>query len=116
MLQIYQYLFKEYWIYIKLPIFPDAVYRHYINDQWREINWERSEDQLHIKDGLLFKDIIFAVPVVVPSPIIDLFHETNLGQFKMKALAEIIWSPRLYREIYLDGRNFSECIVAGGNN
>ena len=67
---------------------------------------------IHVKEGMLFNDNKLIVPAALRSPFLSLLHETHPGQFGMKALAENIWWPHLYREIYHHGKN---CIMAGKN-
>ena len=55
---------------------------------------------IHVKEGLLFNDNKLIVPAALRSPFLSLLHETHPGQFGMKPLAENIWWPHLYREIY----------------
>ena len=69
----------------------------------------------HVKEGLLFNDNKLVVPAALRSPFLSLLHETHPGQFGMKALAENIWWPHLYREIYHHGKNCIQCIMAGKN-
>ena len=70
---------------------------------------------IHVKEGLLFNDNKLIVPAALRSPFLSLLHETHPGQFGMKALAENIWWPHLYREIYHHGKNCTQCIMAGKN-
>ena len=68
-----------------------------------------------MKEGLLFNDNKLIVPAALRSPFLSLLHETHPGQFGMKALAENIWWPHLYREIYHHGKNCIQCSLAGKN-
>ena len=70
---------------------------------------------IHVKEGLLFNDNKLIVPADLKSPFQSLLHETHPGQFGMKSLAENIWWPHLYREIYYHGKNCIQCIKAGKN-
>ena len=70
---------------------------------------------IHVKERLLFKDNKLIVPAALRSPFLSLLHETHPGQFGMKALAENIWWPHLYREIYHHGKSCIQCIMAGKN-
>ena len=70
---------------------------------------------IHVKEGLLFNDNKLIVPAALRSPFLSFLHETHPGQFGMKALAENIWWPHLYREIYNHGKNCTQCIMAGKN-
>ena len=70
---------------------------------------------IHVKEGLLFNDNKLIVPAALRSPFLSLLHETHPGQFGMKALAENIWWPHLYREIYHHGKNCTQCIMARKN-
>ena len=66
-------------------------------------------------DGLLFNDNKLIVPAALRSPFMSFFHETHPRQFGMKSLAENIWWPHLYREIYYHGKTSFQCIKAGKN-
>ena len=55
---------------------------------------------IHVKEGLLFNDNKLIVPAALSLPFLSLLHETHPGQFGMKPLAENIWWPHLFREIY----------------
>ena len=68
---------------------------------------------IHVKEGLLIIDNKLLVPAALRSPFMSLLHETHPGQFGMKSLAENIWWPHLYREIYYNGKNCIQCIEAG---
>ena len=68
-----------------------------------------------MKEGLVFNDNKLIVPAALRSPLRSLLHETHPGQFGMKSLAENIWWPHLYREIYHHGKNCIQCIMAGKN-
>ena len=70
---------------------------------------------IHVKEGLLFNDNQLIVPAALRSPFLSLLHKTHPGQFGMKSLAENIWWPHLYREIYYHGKNCIQCIKAGKN-
>ena len=45
----------------------------------------------------------------------SMLHESNLGQFGMKLLAEYIWWPHIYRKMYHDGKSYKQCSQAGKN-
>ena len=68
-----------------------------------------------MKEGLLFNDTKLIVPAALRPPFLSLLHETHPGQFGRKYLAENIWWPHLYREIYNHGKNCIQCIKAGKN-
>ena len=70
---------------------------------------------IHVKEGLLFNDNKMIVPAALRSPFLSFLHEIHPGQFGMKSLAENIWWPHLYREIYYHGKNCIQCIKAGKN-
>ena len=70
---------------------------------------------IHVKEGLFFNDDKLIVPAALRSPFLSLLQETHKGQFGMKTLAENIWWPHLYREIYYHGENCIQCIKAGKN-
>ena len=68
---------------------------------------------IHVKEGLFFNDNNLIVPAALRSPFLSLLHETHPGQSGIKSLAEKIWWPHLYREIYYHGKNCIQCIKAG---
>ena len=70
---------------------------------------------IHVKERLLFNDNKLIVPAALRSLFLSLLHETHPGQLAMKSLAEKIWWPHLYREIYYHGKNCIQCIKAGKN-
>ena len=70
---------------------------------------------IHVKEGLLFNDNKLKVPPALRSPFLSLLRGTHPGQFGVKSLAENIWWPHLYREIYYHGKNCIQCIKAGKN-
>ena len=70
---------------------------------------------IHVKEGLLFNDKKLKVPAALRSPFMSLLHETHPKQLGMKTLAENIWWPHLFREIYYHGKNCIQCIKAGKN-
>ena len=70
---------------------------------------------IHVKKELLFNDNKLIVPAAPRSPFLSLLHETHPGQLGLKSLAENIWWPQLYREIYNHGKNCIQCIKAGKN-
>ena len=65
---------------------------------------------IHIKDWLIFNDNKLIVPAALRSPFMSLLQKTHQGQFGMKSLAENIWWPHLYREIYCHGKHCIQCI------
>ena len=70
---------------------------------------------LHVKDELLFLDNKLVVPATIRGTLNSMLHETHPGQFGMKSLAEYLWWPHIYREIYHHGRTCSQCLKAGKN-
>ena len=70
---------------------------------------------LHVKDELLFLDNKLVVPSTIRGTFNSMQHETHPGQFGMKSLAEYLWRPYIYREIYHHGRTCSQCLKAGKN-
>ena len=68
---------------------------------------------IHVKKGLVFNDNKLINPAALRSPFMTLLHETHPRQFWMKALAEKICWPHLYRENYYHGKNCILCIKAG---
>ena len=70
---------------------------------------------LHVKDDLLFLDNKLVVPATIRGTFNSMLHETHLGQFGMKSLAEYLWWPHIYRETYHSGRTCSQCLKAGKN-
>ena len=70
---------------------------------------------LHVKDDLLFLDNKLTVPATIRGTFNSMLHDTHPGQFGMKSLAEYLWWPHIYREIYHHGRICSQCLKAGKN-
>ena len=70
---------------------------------------------LHVKDELLFLDNKLVVPATIRGTFNSMLHETHPGQFGMKFLAEYLWWPHTYREIYHHGRTCTQCLKAGKN-
>ena len=70
---------------------------------------------LHVKDDLLFFDNKLVVPATIRGTFNPMLHETHPGQFGMKSLAEYLWWPHIYREIYHHGRTCSQCLKTGKN-
>ena len=68
------------------------------------------QGDIHMKDGLLFNDNNLIVLAALRSPFMSLLHETQPGELGMKALAESIWWPQLYRQIYYHGKKRSQCL------
>ena len=71
--------------------------------------------ELHVKDDLLFLDKKLVVPATIRGTFNSMLHETHPGQLGMKSLAEYLWWPHLYWEIYHHGRTCSQCLKAGKN-
>ena len=70
---------------------------------------------LHVKDDLLFLDNKLVVPATIRGNFNSMLHETHPAQFGMKSLAEYLWWPHIYREIYHHGRTCSQCVKAVKN-
>ena len=70
---------------------------------------------LHMKDDLLFLDKKLVVPATIRVIFSLLLHETHPGQIGLKFLAENIWWPHIYREIYHHGKSCNQCLKAGKN-
>ena len=70
---------------------------------------------LHVKDEPLFLDNKLVVPATIRETFNSMLHETHPGQFGMKSLAEYLWWPHIYREIYHHGRTCSQFLKAGKN-
>ena len=68
-----------------------------------------------MREGLLFNNNILIVPVALRSPFMSLLHETHPGQFGMKALAENIRWPHLYKLIFFHGKSCTQGLKAGKN-
>ena len=106
--------FTEYWSkkLIKLMTDEDKI----LKDVKKAVEEGRPLDRLgaylktlqrdiHVKEGLFFNDNKLIMPAALRLPFMSLHHETHPGQFGMKFLAENIWWPHLYREIYYHGKN-----------
>ena len=61
-----------------------------------------------MKERIVFNDNKMIVTAVLRSPFMAV-TQAHPGQFGMKALAENIWWPHLYREIYHHKKNFADC-------
>ena len=70
---------------------------------------------LHMKDNLLFLDKKLVVPATIRGTFNTMLHETHPGQIEMKSLAEYLWWPHIYREIYHHGKTCSHCLKADKN-
>ena len=70
---------------------------------------------LQVKDELLFLDNKLVVPATIRGTFNSMLHETHPGQFGMKSLADYLWWPHIYREIYHHGRTCTQCLKAGKN-
>ena len=70
---------------------------------------------LHVKDDLLILDNKLVVPATIRGTFSEMLHGTHPGQFGMKSLAEYVWWPHIYREIYNHGKSCSQCLEAGKN-
>ena len=70
---------------------------------------------LYVKDKLLVVDNKLVVAATIRGTFNTMLHETHPGQFGMKSLAEHMWWPHIYREIYHHGKSFSQCLKAGKN-
>ena len=71
------------------------------------------EKDLPTRDDLLFLD-----KIVIPAAARRIqFDDTRAhpGQFGMKFLAQFIWWPHIYREIYHHGKSCKQCSKAGKN-
>ena len=67
---------------------------------------------LHVKDDLLFLDNKLVVTATIRGTFNTMLHETHPGQFGMKLLAEYMWWPHIYREIYQHEKSCSQCLKA----
>ena len=70
---------------------------------------------LHVRNDLLFLDNNLLVPAIIRGTFSAMLHDTHPGQFGMKSLAEYIWQPHIYREIYHHGKSCSQCLKPGKN-
>ena len=70
---------------------------------------------LNVKDDLVFLDNKLVVSATISGTFNTMLHETNPGQFGMKSVAEYLWWPHIYREIYHHGKSCSQCLKAGKN-
>ena len=70
---------------------------------------------LHVRNDQLFLDNKLVVPATIRGTFSAMLHETHPGQFGMKSLAEYIWWPHIYREIYHHGKSLSQCLKASEN-
>ena len=73
------------------------------------------QPDIHVKEALLFNNNKLIVPAALRSLFMSLLHETHPGQLGMKSLAENIWWPHLYKDIYYHGKYCNRFIKAGEN-
>ena len=73
------------------------------------------EKDLHMRDDLLFLDNKIVIPAAARDAFSSMLHESRPGQFGMKFLAEFIWWPHIYREIYHHGKCCKQNSKAGKN-
>ena len=71
--------------------------------------------ELLVKYNLLFRDNKLVVRATIRGTFNTMLHETHSGHFGMKSLAEYMWWPHIYREIYHHGKSCSQCLKAGTN-
>ena len=79
-----------------------------------EFYMKNYEKDLH-RDGLLFLENKIVIPAAARGAFSSMLHESHSGQFGMKFLAEFIWWPHIYREIYHHGKSCKEGSKAGTN-
>ena len=70
---------------------------------------------LHTSDKLLFLDKKLMVQAAIRGAFNSMLHESHPRQFGMKFLAEYIWWPKIYREIYHHVKSCRQCVKAGKN-
>ena len=70
---------------------------------------------LHVEADLVILDNKLVVPATTRGTFNTMLHETHPGQFGMRSLAEYMWWPHIYREIYHHGKSCSQCLKAGKN-
>ena len=70
---------------------------------------------LHESDGLLYMDGKLVIPFTLRNAVLKTLHESHPGQFGMKYLAQYIWWPHIYRQIYFHGINCTKCTQTGKN-
>ena len=78
-------------------------------------NMKNFSKDLHVKDDLILLDNKLCVPATIRGTFSTMLQETHPGQFGMKSLAEYIWWPHVYPEIYHHGKSCSQCLSAGKN-
>ena len=55
------------------------------------------------------------IPTAARGAISSILHESHPGQIGLKFLAEYIWWPHIYREIYHHGKSCKQYLKAGKN-
>ena len=73
------------------------------------------ENNVQARDELLFLDDNLLVPAAARKACSSRLDESHPGQFGMKFLAESIWWPHIYIEIYHHGKSCRQCLEAGKN-
>ena len=76
---------------------------------------KKYEKDQHTRDDLLFKDNKIVIPAAARGAFSSMLHESHPDQFGMKFLAEHIWWPHYYREIFYHGKSCKQCSKAGKN-
>ena len=71
--------------------------------------------ELHESDGLFYMDGKLVIPFTLRNAVLKTLHESHPGQFGMKYLAQYIWWPHIYRQIYFHGINCTQCTQTGKN-
>ena len=76
---------------------------------------KNNEKDLRTRDDLFFLDNKIVIPAAARGKLSSMLHNSHAGQFGMKFLAEFIWRPHIYREIYHHGKSCQHCSKAAKN-
>ena len=70
---------------------------------------------LGVKDDLLFMNNKLVVPAAIRGTFSSLLHKTHPDEFKMKLLAEYIWSSKIFWKIQNHGKTRNQSLIVGKN-
>ena len=72
-------------------------------------------DLLVTPSGCILYDNRLVVPKSLKQLVIDSIHQTHPGQLGMLRLADLIWFPRIHRDVTYKAQSRSDCIRNGEN-
>ena len=73
------------------------------------------EKDIREKGDLLFMNIKLVVPTAIRGTFRLMLYETLPGQFGLKVLAEYMWWPNIFCEIFHHDKSCNQCLKAGKN-